>query len=132
MDEVCVLKAMKTISDSNHGRLNTIDETISEIAGAIGTSKVQISSLIEKVAANAPASKPQVDMISAMRTQLSAKTALLNEALKVGYKIFTFTFCNYLLSRDFPIQLLILEILPLLRCHHPPPLPPHQLPNSIP
>lgn len=60
---------------------------MSEIAEAIGVSRVQISSLLEKITSTAPVPAPQADMIGLIRTQLSANTALLKEAIKVGFGI---------------------------------------------
>lgn len=86
MEEVCVLKGMKSVLESTHSRVNTLEDSLSDIAGGIGASRSQIALLLEKVSAGAPA-QTQVNLLTEIRNGLSANTALLTEALKVSSQL---------------------------------------------
>ena len=85
MEEVCLLRSMKPTLEANNTQLSNLEDSVSEIAGAIGASRVQISSLLEKITSTAHVPAPQADMPGLIRTQLSANTALLKEAIKVRF-----------------------------------------------
>lgn len=82
MEEVCVLKGMKSVTDMSHSTLTNMDGAMSEVAKAIGSSKAQMVSLQRKIDANLP-TPTNPDVLGQIRTTLSANTALLNEVLKV-------------------------------------------------
>merc|ERR1719233_1768495 len=88
MEEVCVTKAIKQIAEATHNRIATLEDSVTEIAIAVGRSAAKISEIHGKVSSGgstpskAELSPSQFEIISQMRTQLSANSALLNEALK--------------------------------------------------
>jgi len=81
MEEVSVLKGMKSVTDMSHNTLTNIDGAMSEVAKAIGSSKAQMLSLHKKIDSNL-SSPNNPDVLSQIRTTLSANTTLLNEVLK--------------------------------------------------
>jgi hypothetical protein len=86
MEEVCVLKGMKSVLESTHSRVNSLEDSLSDIAGGIRVSRSQISLLLEKVSAGAPV-QAQVNLLTEIRNGLSANTALLTETLKVSSQL---------------------------------------------
>ena len=98
MEEVCVLKGMKSVLESTHSRVNSLEDSLSDIAGGIGVSRSQIALLLEKVSAGAPV-QSQVNLLTEIRNGLSANTALLTETLKVSSQLVLFNIPNFLLSQ---------------------------------
>ena len=83
MEEVCVLKGMKSVLDATHARVNSLEDSLSDIAGGIGVSRSLITQLLAKLSAGAP-TQNQVNLLTEIRCGLSANSALLTETLKVG------------------------------------------------
>ena len=50
MEEVTILKGMKSVAELSHDHLTNLDASVSEIAGAIGSSRTQDLTEIGKVA----------------------------------------------------------------------------------
>ena len=85
MEEVCLLRSMKPTLEANHTRISNLEDSMTDIANAIGVSRAQISSVLEKITQNAPVHAPQPEILGLIRTQLSANSALLKEAIKVCF-----------------------------------------------
>ena len=89
MEEVCVTKAIKQTAEATHKRIDNLEDSVNEIAVAVGKSTAKISALQGKVSpdgslpSKAELSPSQFEIISQMRTQLSTNSALVNEALMV-------------------------------------------------
>ena len=89
MEVICAIKPVKGIAEASHRRIDGLEESVAEVAGAVGKSCKQVEVLLEKVDTlasqthKAELAPPQIGLISQIRTQLSANSALLNEALKV-------------------------------------------------
>ena len=64
MEEVTILKGMKSVAELSHEHLTNLDASVSEIAGAIGSSRAQVLTAIGKVAPN-------------LTTQIAAQTTLI-------------------------------------------------------
>ena len=50
MEEVTILKGMKSVAELSHDHLTNLDASVSEIAGPIGSSRTQVLTAIGKVA----------------------------------------------------------------------------------
>ena len=83
MSELCQLKGIKDVSEMTHETVNNLEVAFSDIAKAIGASRAQVSSLVSKVGGGGLTGTSQ-DILSQIRTTLSANSALLSEALKVN------------------------------------------------
>ena len=83
-------KATKQIAEATHKRIETLEDSVTDIAKAVGKCASKISEIHGKVSSGgsipskAELSPSQFEIISQIRTQLSANSALLNEALKVS------------------------------------------------
>ena len=84
MSELCQLKGIKDVSEMTHDTVNTLEVAFSDVAKAIGASRAQVSSLVSKVGVSGGLTGASQDILSQIRTTLSANTALLSEALKVN------------------------------------------------
>ena len=72
MEEVCLLRSMKPTLEANHTRISNLEDSMTDIANAIGVSRVQISRVLEKITQTAPVHAPQPEILGLIRTQLSA------------------------------------------------------------
>ena len=73
MDEVCVLRNIKTVSEMSHKVIANTEEAVSEMARVIGTLNGKISG----------DSQPQSKALGQLGTKLSALTALIKASLQV-------------------------------------------------
>ena len=105
MEEVTILKGMKSVAELSHEHLTNLDASVSEIAGAIGSSRTQVLTSIGKVAPN-------------LSTQIAAQTTLIG-SLKVRKSPIISAACNPPYLRPAlqwvlgPFPLLMLPLLPL-------------------
>ena len=72
MEEVCVLRNIKTVSEMSHRTITNVEEALSEIAGAIGTLNGKLSG-----------AQLHAKDLGLIRIQLSALTALVTASLQV-------------------------------------------------
>ena len=89
MGEVCITKTIKSVTEDTNSQISNIGESLSDIAGAMGKTRVQVRSLQEQLVSIGSQSlkdndsSPQLQMMTQIRGQLGANSALLQEALKV-------------------------------------------------
>ena len=89
MGEICMTKTIKSVTEDTNSQISNIGESLSDIAGAMGKTRVQVKNIQDQlVSIGSQANKdgdssPQLQMITQIRGQLGANSALLQEALKV-------------------------------------------------
>ena len=115
MEEVCVLRNIKTVSEMSHRTITNVEEALSEIAGAIGTLNGKLSG-----------DQPHAKDLGQLRIQLSALTALVTASLQV-YSPSIITYHKHTLFLSFFRKLVSrpLDHLPLLN------IPPWPLPTPL-
>ena len=82
MEQIHILPALKALAETTHSDVGCLSDSVTEIARAVGSSRTQILPLLQNLAS---VTQPQVhpDLLSEIRTKLSANSALLAEAIKV-------------------------------------------------
>jgi len=81
MDQIQTLPAIKNLAEDNHSEINNLSESVTEIARTIGSSRSQMLTALKGVS-NGPPPQAQHELLSEIRTKLSANSALLKEAIK--------------------------------------------------
>ena len=89
MGEVCVTKAIKSVAENISTQVSNLEESLVEIAGVVGRTRTQMISMQENIRSigsqttKAELVTPQLEMLSQMRAQICANSALIQEVLKV-------------------------------------------------
>ena len=85
MDEAGLIKSMKSGMEETHTLMCQVEESLTEIASAVGATHMKVVDLSKRFPTGAPG-LPQNDLLTQIRSQLSANSALIAESLKVGHK----------------------------------------------
>ena len=85
MEQIHILPTLKTLAEATHSDIACLSDSVTEIARAIGSSRTQMLPLLQGLASASP-SPVQHDLLSEIRTKLSANSALLTESIKVRLK----------------------------------------------
>ena len=91
MDEICVTKAIKSVAENTSTQVSNLEESLVEIAGVVGRTRTQMVSMQENLRSigsqttKAELVTPQLEMLSQMRAQICANSALIQEVLKVRF-----------------------------------------------
>ena len=83
MDEAGLIKSMKSGMEETHTLTCQLEESMTEIASAVGDTHTKVIDLSKRLPTGAPG-LPQTDLLTQIRSQLSANSALIAESLKVG------------------------------------------------
>ena len=86
MDQIHTLPTLKTLAEVTHSDIACLSDSVTDIARAVGSSRTQMLPLLQGLSSGTPP-QAQLDLISEIRTKLSANSALLKEAIKVRYKL---------------------------------------------
>ena len=91
MGEVCVTKAIKSVAENTSSQVSNLEDSILDIAGAVGRTRTMMVGMqenlrsIESQTTKAELVSPQMEMLSQMRAQICANSALIQEVLKVEF-----------------------------------------------
>ena len=88
MNQIHTLPTLKTLAEVTHSDISCLSDSVTEIARAIGSSfsRTQMLPLLQGLSSGTP-HQAQIELISEIRTKLSANSALLKEAIKVHFKL---------------------------------------------
>jgi len=83
MEQLHALPVVKSLAEATHTDLASLSDSVTDIARAVGSSRTQILPLLQQLTSGAP-SQVQHDLLSEIRTKVSANSGLLTEALKAN------------------------------------------------